>query len=169
MRSIIIITGPVNSGKTSYLHRLVANYKRKGQTVGGITAEALYEDGRKIGYDVCDLISKECCPLVRTSDAAAQMNLTEGVQHVGRFVLLESGLDFARRCIHAAATGDIVCLDEVGPLEMVGRGHRQVLDMLLADFEGTLVVVARDTVSDALQTMTEKQGWIAENQYPKLS
>jgi hypothetical protein len=49
---------------------------------------------------------------------------------------------------------------------MAGRGHRQVLDMLLADFEGTFLVVARDTVSDALKTMAEKQGWIAEKQYP---
>jgi nucleoside-triphosphatase THEP1 len=166
VRRIIIITGPVNSGKTSYLHRLIANYKREGYAVGGITAEALYEQGRKIGYDACDLISKECWPLVRSSETAVQMKATAGAQHVGRFVLLESGLVFTRRCVHAAAAGDIVCLDEIGPLEMAGRGHRQVLDMLLADFEGTFLVVARDTVSDALKTMAEKQGWIAEKQYP---
>lgn len=169
MRHIIIITGPVNSGKTSYLHRLLINYKREGYAVGGITAEALYKQGQKIGYDVCDLISKECRPLVRSSETAVQMKLTEGVQHVGRFVLLESGLAFTRRCVYAATAGDIVCLDEVGPLEMAGRGHRQVLDMLLADFDGTFLVVARDTVSDALKTMAEKQGWIAEEHYPTWS
>ncbi|MDZ7795002.1 MAG: nucleoside-triphosphatase [Spirochaetia bacterium] len=169
MRRIIIITGPVNSGKTSYLHRLTTNYKREGYIVGGITAEALYEKGRKIGYDVCDLISKQCCPLVRSSETADHMKAAAGVQHVGRFVLLESGLDFTRRCIQAAAGVDIVCLDEVGPLEMDGRGHRQVLDTLLADFKGTLLVVARDIVSDALMIMAEKQGWIAEKQFPSSS
>ena len=166
MRRIIIITGPVNSGKTSYLHRLIANYKQEGYAVGGITAEALYEEGLKIGYDACDLISKECCPLVRSSETVVQMKLTEGVQHIGRFVLLESGLVFTRRCLHAAAAADIVCLDEVGPLEMNAQGHRQVLDTLLADFEGIFLVVARDIVSDALKSMAAKQGWIAEKQYP---
>ena len=166
MGRIIIITGPVNSGKTSYLRRLIAIYKREGYVVGGITAEALYEEGRKIGYDVCDLITNECYPLVRSSETAEQMKSTAGVQHVGRFVLLESGLDFTRRCVHAAAARDIVCLDEVGPLEMAGKGHRQLLDTLLADYKGTLLVVARDIVSDALKAMAEEQGWIAEKQYP---
>lgn len=168
MRRIIIITGPVNSGKTSHLHRLIANYRREGYAVGGITAEALYKEGRKIGYDVCDLISKECCPLVRSSETAAKMKAAEGVQHVGRFVLLESGLSFTRRCIYAAFAGDIICLDEIGPLEMAGRGHRQVLDTLIADFKGTLLVVSRDTVSGILKVMAEKQGWKAEKHYPSL-
>jgi len=169
VRRIIIITGPVNSGKTSYLHRLIASYKQEGYAVGGITAEALYEEERKIGYDVCDLISRQCCPLVRSSETSVQKKATEGVQHVGRFVLLESGLEFTRRCMQAAAAVDIVCLDEVGPLEMEGGGHRQVLDTLLRDFNGTLLVVSRDTVSDALMLMAEKQGWIAEKQYPSSS
>ena len=157
MRRLIIVSGPINSGKTTYLHSLIEHYTRQGLCVGGVTAEALYEGGQKSGYDVRDIRTGTQAALVRsTGDIPGP---EERLQRVGRFVILESGLEFTRKVLEAGLGCDILCLDEVGPLEMEGGGHLPALNMLLAEYHGTLLLVAREAVVGALTDQSYKYGW----------
>ena len=171
MRSLILITGVVNSGKTTYLHKLISEYRQKGKTVGGFTAEAFYKKGEKIGYDACDLRSGAQQALVRSKNVLPPEEFQqeryqpESYQRVGRFLLLASGLDFCRRCIDDSFNCDVVCIDEIGPLEMAGGGHRRVFEKVLSDYASTLIVVAREEVVDPVIKIAEKAGWAVEVVY----
>ena len=157
MRRLIIVSGPINSGKTTYLHRLIEHYTQQGLSVGGVTAEALYEGERKWGYDVRDVRTGDRTALVRSAGDIPSPE--ERLQRVGRFVILESGLEFTRKVLEAGLGCDILCLDEVGPLEMEGGGHLPALKMLLAEYHGTLLVAAREAVAGALTDQSYKYGW----------
>lgn len=166
MQRLIVLSGPINSGKTTYLHRLLAQAVQAGRSVGGITAEAIYAQGCKTGYDVVDVNTGERRALVKSSGYGERG--IEGAaagsreQRVGRFYLLDSGLKFARAVLQAALGYELVCLDEIGPLEMSGGGHLPALKMLLAEYTGTLIVVAREAVAPELSRMATEYGWKVE-------
>ena len=166
MRHLIILSGPINSGKTTYLHRLIAQTAQAGRSLGGITAEAVYEEGRKTGYDVQNVTTGQRRPLVRSGgqgDAGAETaSAGSEAQRVGRFYLLESGLVFAREVLQAALGMELLCLDEIGPLEIKGGGHMPALKMLLGEYRGTLIVVAREGVAEKLSQMAKEYGWQVE-------
>ncbi len=166
MRHLIILSGPINSGKTTYLHRLIAQTAQAGRSLGGITAEAVYEDGRKTGYEVQNVATGERRPLVRSGGqgdpGTETVSAGSEVQRVGRFYLLESGLIFAREALQAALGKELICLDEIGPLEIKGGGHMPAFKMLLAEYHGTLIVVARKGVVEKLSQMAEVYGWQVE-------
>lgn len=172
MRSLILITGAVNSGKTTYLHKLISEYRQKGKTVGGFTAEALYKEGIKIGYDARDLRTGEHQALVRSKDVVppgefqTESYQAESYQRVGRFLLLVSGIDFCRRCVDASFNCDIVCIDEIGPLEIDGGGHRRIFEKVLSDYNSTLIVIAREEVVDKVIEIAEQMGWAVKVCFP---
>jgi nucleoside-triphosphatase THEP1 len=161
MQHCIIISGPINSGKTTYLHRLIAYYERKGASVGGVTAEARYASGRKSGYDICDIASGQQTALVR-SNSGSTPPPDGAAQAVGRFILLDSGLEFSRKVLEAGLGCEVLCLDEIGPLEMRGRGHMPALKLILGKYRGLLLLVARESVVEELSDLSKAQGWEVE-------
>lgn len=163
MQRLIVVSGPINSGKTTYLHRVIEYSTQQGLSVGGVTAEALYEGERKCGYDVRDVRTGDRTALVRS---AGEIHGTEErLQRVGRFYILESGLEFTKKVLAAGLDCDLLCLDEVGPLEMEGGGHLPALTMLLADYHGILLLVARESVVGALTELASEYGWEVESRY----
>ncbi len=163
MQHLIIVSGPINSGKTTYLHHLIEYYEQQGLCVGGVTAEALYAGGRKSGYDVRDVRTGAQTALVRSAEATPDPH--ERLQRVGRFYILESGLEFTKKVLAAGLGCDLLCLDEVGPLEMEGGGHLPALRMLLTEYHGTLLLVAREAVVAALTDQAREYGWELVSRY----
>lgn len=161
MQLLILISGPIDSGKTTYLHRLIAHYEREGASIGGITAEARYAGGRKCGYDIRDIASGQQTALVRSSTGSAYPG-GEAVQRVGRFVVLNLGLEFSKDALEAGLGCEVLCLDEIGPLEMRGGGHMPVLERILGRYRGVLILVARESVAEELADMAQASGWEVE-------
>ena len=160
MQHLIIVSGPINSGKTTYLHHLIEYYEQQGLCVGGVTAEALYAGGRKSGYDVRDVRTGAQTALVRSAgDTGATPSPNERLQRIGRFYILESGLEFTKNVLEGGLGCDLLCLDEVGPLEIEGGGHLPALKMLLAEYHGTLLLVAREAVVGALTDQAIEYSW----------
>ncbi len=184
MYRAILISGRVNSGKTTFLHKKKSEYRESGFSVGGFTAEAVYEQGQKNGYDAKDLITGTREAIVRrdptedkqvryyesgpkSSPSAARRPRTnilmgQGFQRVGPFKVLESGLDFCRRCVENAFHCDFISIDEVGPLEMSGGGHKPLLDKVLSEYTSTLIIVVRESVTDELIQNIEAKGWAVD-------
>lgn len=161
MQHLIIISGPIDSGKTTYLHRLIAHYEREGASIGGVTAEARYAGGRKCGYDIRDIASGQQTALVRSSPGSTYPG-GEAVQAVGRFVLLNSGIEFSKDALEAGLACEVLCLDEIGPLEMRGGGHMPILQRILGRYRGLLILVARESVAEELANLAQATGWEVE-------
>lgn len=158
MRNCVLITGPVGGGKTSVLRRMIRDGKGENRSVGGIVAAPLYRNGKKSGYDVMNVRTGELAPLVRSLDGY-NISLFPGSRRIGRFLMLEAGLAYAMSAVEAAADADILCIDEIGPLEAGGGGHRSVLDRVLKEYNGTLWIVVRDETLQWLKEKCEGNRW----------
>jgi len=106
----IFVTGPPGIGKTTLLARVADRLKAAGVRVGGFITLEVREGGRRIGFDVFDLMTGAQAPLARVG---------KGKPRVGRYALKEDGLVLSRvSLLRALREDDVVLLDEIGPMEL---------------------------------------------------
>jgi nucleoside-triphosphatase THEP1 len=136
--SVILLVGDRHSGKTSTCRRLAELLRARGASVGGIVAPAIHEADRCVGYDVVDLMTGHSARLAALDGP--------GVEQVGRFHFLADGLALGRAALDNAAEScpRLVIVDEVGPLELAGRGWAAHLDQLAGRPGFTLFTVRRN-------------------------
>ncbi|MEM1126200.1 MAG: nucleoside-triphosphatase [Bacteroidota bacterium] len=114
-----ILTGPVQTGKTTTLRRVFADVPR---TAGVVQPEI---DGRR---HLVDLATGTKRVLEAPPDAPEA-----AVVRVGRFAFSAEAFAWARERLRAAAAAPAgwVIVDEVGPLELRGMGLAPALDAVL--------------------------------------
>ena len=145
-RRTILVTGNTGSGKTTLVGEAVNLVRARGVRVAGILAPGLLDHGRRTGFDIMDLATGESTALAREHQDA-------GGQHArwSRFAFRPDGLDQGRRALGPAAYGaDVIVVDEVGPFELSGGGWAAALDRLAQNYRGTLLLVVRASVADAV-------------------
>lgn len=138
---IQILTGPVNSGKTSW----ILNDFQTHPEADGFACKKVFASGVHIGYDLLHLPTGITCPFIRVTghlppawEEVAQLN--------ERFSFSAAGLLFARHITQNAILNHAsrFYLDEIGPLELSGRGFNHLLTALLGA-EIDLVIAVRDS------------------------
>lgn len=136
--AVHVVTGPPGAGKTSLVSAVVERLRHDGWEVGGIVAPAVGRGGAGAGYDVVDLRSGAREPLCRET-------AREGAARTGRFAFAAAGLAHGQAALAAARERrcDLVCVDEVGPLELRGQGWAEELAALAAEPPGRLLLVIR--------------------------
>lgn len=151
---IHILTGRVDSGKTTLLGRVINNLTHLEKRIDGFLTRKAYEGERFIGYDLFDLKQREVCPYIRQTSAPNQAQ-------IGRFYFLPEGLERAIRIILRHQIIDYLIVDEVGPLELAGRGLWPALSQQLrrSGFRGLLVmrIGLIDSFLDLLQGLEIRQ------------
>lgn len=181
-RRLILVTGEVGSGKTSFARRLVREERRDGRSVGGVVSEkrpcGRTSDGLSLWcYEFVDLVegkrmqyarprnSAEDMPFARTSDnlATGDGRAADGLVSSdrrpaeefasGRFVFSEAGFEFAVRVLDTARDRDVVVVDEIGPVEMRGGGLWSITRSLLEDSDADMILCARERL---LPRLTEQ-------------
>lgn len=143
---IAIITGKVNSGKTTLLEKIAAREKLNGNFPTGIIARGVFRNGKKIGFDVMDLATGKIQQLAR-------INNKKDKSWGSRFTFYHAGWKFARNALLNFRPGGVVFLDEVGPLELKGEGHARTLKKLLQSNIGKIYISVR---SDCLKEVRKK-------------
>jgi nucleoside-triphosphatase len=135
---IVILTGPVGSGKTSFLRRLLTYLGSEGVAVAGFFGQRIFIDEELTGYDLIDAATLHRHPFLRKGEAAA------GEDAVGPFRVDAAGQAAAHGILRDSAPAALLVVDELGPLELQGRGHWPVLAPLLDDPARHFLVVIRD-------------------------
>ncbi len=132
---IHILTGRIDSGKTTLVERVINNLAHLKNRFDGFLTKKVYEGDQFIGYDLFDLKKREACPFIR-------MTFLEVKEGGGRFYFLPGGLEKALRIILRHQIMDYLIVDEVGPLELAGRGLWPALSQQLrrSGFWGLLVI-----------------------------
>ncbi len=143
-KRVFVVTGTIGEGKTAWLATLAGMLKDKGVSVGGILALRIVEDGITTGYDISDISTGIRTPFLRYTGSE-----TMGVE---RFTVIDSGYragyialdpDFSRK-------KDVVIVDEVGPLELRGRGWSTRISELLGETKPILIIAVRKSLTESV-------------------
>lgn len=146
---IFILTGAVHSGKTTLLKGTIQVFKRKKLIVHGFLSVAVFRGSERIGYDLFDLKKEQSIPLIRREGK-------KDWQRVGSYFFLPSGLEEAQRIISRSKNSDICVVDEIGPLELSGKGFWPALKpILFSPLTSFLISVRKSILQDFLSILEE--------------
>jgi nucleoside-triphosphatase THEP1 len=142
-----IITGKVNSGKTTSLRNQFA--KHPGE--GFFLAKVFFED-KVIGQDIVSFTTGQFLPFSRKKNW-----LPENWDEIGEYrnySFSQKGLDFAKEIFERALKEQInpLYLDEIGPLELKGEGFSDILKKCLASEAELYLAVRTGCLKDVLKS-----------------
>lgn len=141
---VIILTGPVNSGKTTLLRRAVEELRKQNFNLDGFLSDAVVHAKKKIGYNLLDLKMNRSIPFIRKSGH-------KDWQKVGPYFFIPEGLAWANQVIRRSSEAEILIVDEIGPLELSGKGLWPVLEKVLSQrVQKFFFVLRRNIVEDFL-------------------
>jgi nucleoside-triphosphatase THEP1 len=153
---LILLSGPVGSGKTTLCQRLVNLAGRQGFQVGGVLTPAVVRDGIKVGIEAVNLSTGEVRRLSRNNRERARNTCAPGTTRVGQYVLDDRTLSWAAALCaealagaNAAAPDSLVFVDEIGRLELDrGEGLARLIPLLAQPRDARVIVIVRDTLLD---------------------
>jgi nucleoside-triphosphatase THEP1/ABC-type thiamin/hydroxymethylpyrimidine transport system permease subunit len=126
--NIYILTGPVQSGKTTSL----LSWVKERKDVSGILTPVI--EGKRFFYDI-------------SSSAQWPMEATTGEETLlaGRFVFSKAGFEKAVQMLQNSMNqSQWLLIDEVGPLEIRGEGFSAILKQVLLQHRNNLLLVVRE-------------------------
>jgi len=141
--NIYVVTGRIQSGKTTFLSELVRALKEKKNEVAGFLSKGQSQDGERLGFT-----------LVNVQDGSeillASRENTKTWLRYGRFFFNPEAFAEGERIIKKAIAQEskLVILDEVGPLEMEAKGWADMLDILSKEKKGVQIWVVRENILD---------------------
>ncbi|MCP4119171.1 MAG: hypothetical protein GY737_27955 [Desulfobacteraceae bacterium] len=137
----IIITGDVQSGKSTLAAGLVKFLEKRGVAMAGILAIGLWKDDQRHGFDLVDLKTCEKTPLARRRIDPADGSITP-------FQFFDTGMAAGEKALDAARchNASVIMVDEVGKLELKGKGWAPFLDSLLAIEPAVHIWIVRESL-----------------------
>jgi len=144
----LLAIGKPGSGKTSWCKEYIDWLRRHGFSVGGILSPEVHKRERRAGFNAIDLLTGEETSFARLS---RYRSFKEG-EKVGDYTISRDGILFACSAIERAIENkcDLVVIDEVGILELRGKGLMPAVELALASAVNVLLVV-RSSLTEALQ------------------
>ena len=132
---IKIITGKINSGKTSYAKLLA-----KELGLCGVVSEKVFCDGIFMGYDIINVHDNHRLVLARKLGIEQMLGPC-----IGRFQFSDEAFRIANQWLFGALkSSEPVVIDEIGPLELSGKGFAPV--MTVVNKYDNLTVVIREQI-----------------------
>mgnify|MGYP003932277747 CR=1 FL=1 len=123
---VYVLSGPVHAGKTTLLKKLISALKKNNIAVYGYLSLSLWEDQYLKGYDFYDLKSGNTFPFIRRKGHPEW-------EKIGSFFFRPTTLDKAKKIILNAGKKRGLCIvDEIGPLELSGKGVWPAVQKALA-------------------------------------
>jgi nucleoside-triphosphatase THEP1 len=147
---VLILTGPVHAGKTTFLKNLRPFLKGQGILLSGYLSLAVLGRGQTSGYDLFDIDADLSIPFLRRRGRP-------GWERVGPYFFLPSGLRAAEDKIRARPDGGWLIVDEVGPQELAGRGVWPALSAVLSRPGSDFFLVVRKPLLNELRGLLGKR------------
>jgi nucleoside-triphosphatase THEP1 len=154
----LLVVGEPRSGKTTWCREYIDRRRQCGFAVGGILSPATEKQRQRIGFNVIDLLTGKEVPFARLSPYRS----FKGGEVVGDYTISRDGISFACGAIRRAVESrcDLVVIDEVGPLELGGKGLMPAAELALASAVDVLIVV-RSSLKEALQRRFPEYEFVA--------
>jgi nucleoside-triphosphatase THEP1 len=140
IQQVIIITGSVNEGKTTFLLKVVEVFRENKIRTAGLYSRKIWKNNGIIGYNIVNIQSGE-------EDAFLRQERKKEQDKIGRFSVMpkgyQKGLEILKPENNTGA--DIIIIDEVGHLELSGEGWARSIESLLHNSQNHLLLVVRNS------------------------
>lgn len=148
---LIIVTGLSGVGKTPWCSKLIKSALSMDLQVKGILSPGIFKEGYKVGINIVNLETDE-------EKQLAYLN-TKGSARLStpRWAFDDEVMDWANQILDEIKGGDLVVIDEIGPLELL-RNQGLLSGLELIDerrYDVACVVVRSSLLSKVLQRWPE--------------
>ena len=118
--AVVIITGDVDSGKTSWCKQNLL--EKKDHRYDGVLLLKIFSSGQRTGYDALRVSTGQTIPFARRKGFEPED--WHSTEKIGVFSISRKGKKIVNRWIREASSRNVegIIIDEVGPLEILGRG-----------------------------------------------
>jgi len=148
---IFILTGAIHSGKTSFVERLVRELREQKVQVKGFLSKSVMRDNEIVGYDLLDLAKDRSVPFIRKKGQ-------KDWQKIGSYFFIPDVLDKAQSIILSTQEAGLLVVDEIGPLELEGRGLWPALkQVIIKPSLNFLLVVRKNMLEDIFKLVAPAQ------------
>lgn len=143
---IIIITGQQGEGKTTWVLSLLHLLNMEFYQVGGIYSKGTWKEGMRDRFEVVDIENGSTRLLCDHVDRGSDIPFRH-------FYFKPDGIDHGLNALQKVKSThpDILILDEVGGLELEGKGWSPFLDALGEHYQGVVVVVVREALVESVR------------------
>ena len=137
MKTINILTGPVQSGKTTRLIAWVEYYRH----CAGILSPVIHNQRY-----IYSILANEYRRLESSDESVGDRDIIK----IGKYSFLQSSFQWAREELQTAMEGRLpyLVIDEIGPLEISGQGLEPMVTEILRNYERSqkhrLILVVRE-------------------------
>jgi len=144
----VVVTGARGSGKTTAVVEAGRRLLELGVGVAGFAQPGTWEEGERTGFELVDLATGERAELARRTTPS------QG-EHGTGYRFERSGFALGERALARARPGGVLVVDELGPVELRGRGHMSAVRQALATpgLAVAVVVVRRSLVPTLLAAL----------------
>jgi nucleoside-triphosphatase THEP1 len=136
---VYLLTGNPQSGKTTAMAKLVAEFQSYNWPVSGVLAPGVMTNNQRATIFAQNIKTNEKQLL-----ASRVETIDDVAYEFGSFKFSASGLQFARAALLDFYPRGIVVLDEYGPLELKGLGHADEFKQLLKSNVAAIYLVTRE-------------------------
>lgn len=138
---VIILTGDVGQGKTTFAMSLQSQLKAKGIKTAGFFSLGVHENNQRIGFDLVDLLTGQQLVISR--------NLyQEGWIKQSHYYFDPSAFQHESELLwqQVEAGTDILIIDEVGPLELNDSGWNQFIETICREKPVPMIWIVRKSL-----------------------
>jgi nucleoside-triphosphatase THEP1 len=138
---VVIITGNIGQGKSTFTKNLSEKLKRQQIYVEGFYSLGIHQDEERVGFDLVDLSSGERQAIARKTPQKGWISY--GHYYFDPTVFQKAGEELLNK---AKSKPGLVVIDEVGPLELSDSGWSFVIEQLCFESSQPMLWVVRKSL-----------------------
>ncbi|GAB6142944.1 hypothetical protein JCM12294_03810 [Desulfocicer niacini] len=149
----IIITGPVQSGKSSLAWALVKKLRQASIPMAGFIAKGLWEDNRRCGFNLFDLKNQQTTPLAKRDQKATFPTSNKSMMaYRVPYTFLKEGIKAGKHALEPdnCRQAKIIMVDEMGKMELQAKGWACCIPPLLELKQCIHIWIVRETLVNSI-------------------
>ena len=137
---IIIISGNIQEGKTTFVQKVINRLSRKGVKMNGFISKVIYDGDQRTGYRLESINTEENAVLCKIEEEKEW-------QRQGKFYFNPKAVEIGNKILFDTNSNtDLTIIDEVGPLEYKSKGWSPAIQHISEEAISPMLWVVRESL-----------------------